>query len=322
MKALPLAMFWLLGIIWGSSFIYMKMASELVSPAQIVLLRVFFGLLPIALYAHGKGALKLAHARHVGHFLVMSALGTIAYYYGFARGSALLLSGVAGALSGLTPILSFLLALLILREEKVSATRVAGIAIGFLGVLAIARPFSEEIAATNLEGVLFNVIGSVGVGASFVYAKKYLMPLGIPASALITYQLGLSLLILGVAIDLDGIGNIWSDVYVAAGLVLGLGVVGTGIAYIIYYFIIDQLGAISAASVAYIPPVVALVIGVVLVGERIDPWEYSGAALILAGVILVNRTTAASGAPQRDLPTPDLGIRPDSRGEPDDQRSN
>jgi len=315
-------MFWLLGLIWGSSFIYMKMASELISPSQIVLLRVLFGLLPIALYAHAMGALKWTHARHLGHFLVMAVIGTIAYYYGFARGSALLLSGVAGALSGLTPILSFLLALLILREEKVSATRMAGIAIGFLGVLAIARPFNEDIATTNLEGVFFNMIGSAGVGASFVYAKKYLMPLGIPASALITYQLGLSLLILGVAIDLDGIGNIWSDVYVAAGLVLGLGVVGTGVAYIIYYFIIDRLGAVSAASAAYIPPVVALAIGVVLVGENVDQWEYAGAALILAGVILVNRKTAASGTSQRDLPTPDEGIHLDSRVEPGNPRRN
>lgn len=131
MKALPLAMFWLLGVIWGSSFIYMKMASELISPLQIVLLRVLFGLAPIALYAHFKGALKWAHIKHIGHFLVMAAVGTIAYYYGFAKGSSLLLSGVAGALRGLTPILSFLLALTFLDEERASIHKTLGIAIGF-----------------------------------------------------------------------------------------------------------------------------------------------------------------------------------------------
>jgi drug/metabolite transporter (DMT)-like permease len=176
-----------------------------------------------------------------------------------------------------------------LKQESASIFKASGIAIGFLGVLMIARPFGNDIAATNIEGVFYTVVGSFSVGASFVYAKKYVIPLNIPVSALITYQLGLSLLVLLLIVDLQGIGNILNDPYVAAGLFLGLGVLGTGLAFILYYYIIDQLGAVAASSVAYIPPVVAIVIGVFLAGEKIDPWEYLGAALILAGVVLVNR---------------------------------
>lgn len=289
MKAFPLAMFWLLGVIWGSSFIYMKTASAYISPLQIVLLRVLFGLLPVALYAHHKKALRWSHAKHAGHFLVMAVIATIFYYYGFARGSSLLLSGVAGALSGLTPILSFLLALLFLADETASPRKVLGIAIGFVGVLCIARPFGADLAATNIEGVVFNVIGSLSVGASFVYAKRYVIPLDVPIPALITYQLGLSLVILLLVTDLSGIGAIWSDPYAATSLTLGLGVLGTGLAYILYYYIIEKLGAVAASSVAYIPPVVAIVIGVLIVGEEINRWEYLGAVLILLGVVLVNR---------------------------------
>ncbi len=294
MKPLPLVMFWLLGIIWGSNFIYMKMASQFISPLQIVLLRVLFGLVPIALYAYYKGELKWAHRKHIGHFLVMAVIGTIAYYYGFAKGSSLLLSGVSGALSGLTPILSFLLALMFLNEERASIRKASGIVIGFLGVALIARPLSGDIATTNIEGVLYNIVGSLSVGASFIYAKKYVIPLKIPVSALITYQLGLSFVVLGLIIDLQGINDIWGDPYMAACLFLGLGVVGTGLAYIIYYYIIDKLGAVSASSVAYIPPAVAIVIGVFLVGEKIDPLEYLGAALILVGVVLVNKKQAGN----------------------------
>ena len=286
-------MFWLLGIIWGSAFIYMKMASQYISPMQIVVLRVLFGLVPVALYAHYKSALKWAHREHIGHFVVMAVVGTIGYYYGFARGSSLLLSGVDGALSGLTPILSFLLALIVLRGEKASVLKASGIALGFVGVLLIARPFGSEIASTNIEGVVFNVVGSFSVGASFVYAKKYVIPLNIPVVALTTYQLALSFIILLLITDLDGINAVWNDAYVAAGLVLGLGVFGTGLAFIIYYYIIEKLGAVAASSVAYIPPVVAIIIGVVLVGENIDAWEYFGAALILTGVVLVNKKPAA-----------------------------
>ncbi len=138
---------------------------------------------------------------------------------------------------------------------------------GFVGVLLIARPFSAGTAAANIEGVLSAGIGSLCVGASFVYVKKFILPLQIPVSALITYQLGLSLVILSITTSLDGIGNVWSDIQVAAGVVLGLGLLGTGVVYIIYYYIIENLGAVSASSVAYIPPVVAIIIGVVAVGE-------------------------------------------------------
>ncbi|MGI9569292.1 MAG: DMT family transporter [Desulfobulbia bacterium] len=288
-KFLPLAMFWLLGIIWGSNFIYMKLASGLISPLQIVLLRVLFGFIPVALYAYYKETLKWSHIKHIGHFLVMSLIATIAYYYGFVKGSSLLLSGVAGALSGLTPILSFLVAIMFLEEEKASCQKLFGIGIGFLGVLLIARPFSHDIAATNIEGALFNVFGSLSVGASFVYAKKYVLPLNLPFSALITYQLGLSLLILFLFTDMEGIGNVWSNAYVATGLAVGLGILGTGLAYLIYYYIIEKLGAVSASSVTYIPPVVAIAIGVIIVGEKINAWEYFGIALIFVGLVLINK---------------------------------
>ncbi len=295
MKVLPIAMFWLLGLIWGSSFIYMKMASGFIFPIEIVFLRILFGLMPVAMYSLFIGALSWSHAKHAGHFLVMSIVGTIGYYYGFAKGASLLLSGVAGALSGLTPILAFLLALILLDEETASFNKLFGILVGFLGVLLIAQPFGSDLASTNIEGVVYNFIGSLSVGASFVYAKKYVIPLNLPVSALITYQLGISLVVLFLFVDLGSINQIWADTYVAMALALGLGVLGTGLAYLIYYYIIEKLGAVSASSVAYIPPVVAMAIGVVLVGEEVNTWEYGGAVLILLGVVLVNRRRPESG---------------------------
>ena len=291
---LPIVLFWLLGIIWGSNFIYMKMSSELISPFQIVFLRVLFGFVPVMIYALYKKEFRLEHVRHTGHFLVMAVIATIAYYYGFVKGSSLLLSGVAGALSGLTPILSFILAVIFLKEETVSRLKLLGILTGFLGVLLIANPFSSDIAATNLEGVLYNILGSFSVGASFVYAKKYVLPLKVPVTALITYQLGLSLVILFVFTDMQGIGHIFSNPFVAAGLVIGLGLLGTGLAYIIYYYIIDKLGAVSASSVSYIPPVVAIAIGVIIVGEQINLWEYLGIICIFLGLVLINKKPKSS----------------------------
>ena len=267
----------------------MKLASEYITPTQIVLIRVIFGFIPIAIYALYKNALRLSHLHYIGHFFILSLIGTIAYYYGFVKGASLLNSGVVGALSGLTPIFSYFLALVLISEEKASTHKILGIAIGFIGVLLIARPFGADISTANLEGVFYTLVGSFGIGSSFVYVKKYVLPLKIPASALITYQLGIGLCVLFLMTDLHNIENIFSDFYVAVGLFIGLGVLGTGIAYILYYYIIEKLGAVTASSVAYIPPIVALIIGVLVAGEHIRGLEYLGAVLILAGVILINR---------------------------------
>ncbi len=109
-KRMPAIAFCLLGIIWGSNFIYMKMASALITPTQIVFFRVLFGFLPVTAYALFKGDLSINHFRHTGHFLIMALLATSIYYYGFAKGTSLLLSGVAGAVSGAIPLFSFILA--------------------------------------------------------------------------------------------------------------------------------------------------------------------------------------------------------------------
>ena len=293
LKYYPYILFWLLGIVWGTSFIFMKMASEYISPAQIVLLRLVFGFIPIAIYAWHKRVLKISHARHIGHFLLMSVIGTIAYYYGFAKSASMLNSAVVGALSGLTPIFSYLLALLLLSDEKTSGQKIIGIGIGFFGVVMIAQPFNSGDSITSFEGVAYALMGSFGIGASFVYVKKYMLPLGIPASALITYQLGLGIIILLIAIDTSHIGRIGENTNAALGLVVGLGIIGTGLAYIMYYTIIDKLGAVTASSVAYLPPIVALAIGILLVGEHILLVEFIGAASILAGLALINRAKSA-----------------------------
>jgi drug/metabolite transporter (DMT)-like permease len=285
---LPLVAFLLLGVIWGSNFIYMQLAAKLLSPTQIVFYRVLFGFVPVLAYSWLSGTLSPRHFKHAGHFLVMALLATTLYYYAYVKGTALLLSGVAGAVSGSIPILSFLLAVIFLREEKITATRAVGVLVGFIGVLVIGLS-GHDLPRANLEGVLYLLAGSLSVGASFVYAKKFIIPLGIPPAALTTYQLGIGLVLLTLVTDHRGMGNIWTDLHASLGLVIGLGLLGTGCAYIIYYYIVDKLGAIAASSVCYIPPVVALLIGVLIVGEQIEIRDYFATMLIFTGVFLLKK---------------------------------
>jgi drug/metabolite transporter (DMT)-like permease len=186
MKRVAYFAFAMLGLIWGSNFIFMKWAGRYVSPSQIVLLRVAFGFVPILLLAVAKRALKWAHFKYIHHYAVMSLLATAVYYFAFAKGTVLLPSSIAGLLSGAIPLFTFICAWLFMSEERIN--------------------------------------------------------------------------------------------------LFGLGLCGTGLAYVIYYFIVEKLGAVAAAGVTYIPPVVALLIGVLLVGDTIHPLGYIAMILILAGV--------------------------------------
>lgn len=289
MKYISLIAFWSLGIIWGSNFIYMKMAAQYIEPMQVVFYRALFGFIPVFLYALYSKAINIEDLKHYKHFIVMSFLAAIIYFFGFVKGSFLLLSAIAGALSGAVPLFSFLVAAMFLKEEKITKLASVGVLLGFMGVLLISGVFSTNLENTNLEGVLYLIIASLSVGSSFIYAKKYVMPLNIKPAALTTYQLGFALIFLLCIVDFTNAGNILKDTHALVGMVVGLGILGTGLAYILYYYMIETIGVLKASSITYIPPVVALFIGFFIVGEDIKFIDFIATALIFLGVFLINK---------------------------------
>jgi drug/metabolite transporter (DMT)-like permease len=276
--------FAILGLIWGTNFLFMKWASALITPTQIVFLRVLFGFIPLFIYALFSRSLQWRHLRYAHHFLVMSVLATVVYYYAFAKGASLLPSSVAGMLSGAIPLFAFVCAWALLRQERPTARMIGGVICGFAGVLLIARPWATSATAVSPEGVLSMVIGSLSVGCSFVYARRFITTLDMSPVALSTYQIGLSLLIIVCITNFRGITRIELDSRALIGLVLGLGVLGTGIAYIIYYYIVHKLGAVAASAVTYIPPIIALLMGALFAHEAIRPLDLLAMSFVLGGV--------------------------------------
>lgn len=275
----------LIGFVWGSNFIYMKMATAVIDPLQVVFLRVLAGFVPLALAAWWTGVITRAQLRHLPHFAVMSVLATSFYYYGFVAGTARLPSSVAGLLGGAIPIVTFLTSLVFLRTERPNAVMAGGVALGFAGIVLTARPW-EGGAVIDPVGVLWVMAGTVSVGMSFVYARRNLSPLGLSPLALATWQTGLGLVTLAVVTDFDGMGAILAAPHALAGLVVGLGVLGTGLAYLIYYYILGKLGAVGASGATYMPAVVAVLIGA-SVGEDVTTVEIAALGMILGGVALI-----------------------------------
>ncbi|MEM8060636.1 DMT family transporter [Morganella morganii subsp. sibonii] len=289
MNSKTAAAFAFLGIIWGTNFIFMRQASEWISPVQIVFLRVLCGFVPIAVMAWMQKAVRREHLKYTGHFLVMALLATVIYYWAFASGTSLLLSGVSGVLSGAIPLFSFIVAAIFLRQEKITLVRLCGLMLGFAGVILIAKPWQVSGESISLAGVSYMIMGSLSVGISFVYAKKFLADKQIAPLALTTYQIGLALLILACITPFTGITAIAQDSTASLGLIIGLGLLGTGVAYLTYYYLILNLGAVVASSVTYIPPVVALIVGFLAANEQLGVTEILSMVLIMSGVFLLQR---------------------------------
>lgn len=291
--------FALLGLFWGSNFIYMKWAAGLITPAQITLLRVFFGFLPLAFAAWRKGVIHRDQARLLPHFLVMAVLATAFYYFAIAEGTALLPSGIAGILGGSISLFTTIATLLFLRTEKLNTLMLAGVLVGFAGIVLIAQPWEGTDRAINLTGVAWMLAATTILGVSYVYVRRFLSPYNLSPLALATWQTGLALAVLLFVVDRTGISNILQSWHAAAGVVIGLGVLGTGMAFLIYYYLLQELGAVAASGATYITPNVALLIGWAT-GEKVGFLEIAAIILVLASVAMlqIGRQRAASQTDQ------------------------
>lgn len=291
--------FALLGLFWGSNFIYMKWAAELITPAQITLLRVFFGFLPLAFVAWRKDVIHRDQVRHLPHFLVMAMLATAFYYFAIAEGTALLPSGIAGILGGSISLFTTIATLLFLRAEKPNTLMLAGVLVGFAGIVLIAQPWEGTDRTIDLAGVFWMLSATTILGVSYVYVRRFLSPHNLPPLALATWQTGLALVVLLLVVDRTGTSNIQQDWHAAAGVVIGLGVLGTGMAFLIYYYLLQELGAVAASGATYITPNVALLIGWAT-GEKVGVLEIAAIILVLASIAMLQfgrqQATQAAGA--------------------------
>jgi drug/metabolite transporter (DMT)-like permease len=283
---LTYVLFVLLGLFWGSNFIYMKWATELITPAQITLLRVFFGFLPLVFVAWRKGVIHRGQVRHLPHFLVMAVLATAFYYFAIAEGTALLPSGIAGILGGSISLFTTIATLVFLRAEKPNALMLAGVFVGFAGIVLIAQPWDGTNRTIDLAGVAWMLSATVILGVSYVYVRLFLSPHNFPPLALATWQTGLALVVLLLVVDRTGTSNILQDWHAAVGVAIGLGVLGTGMAFLIYYYLLQELGAVAASGATYITPNVALLIGRA-VGEEVGVLEIAAIILVLASIAML-----------------------------------
>jgi drug/metabolite transporter (DMT)-like permease len=276
---------------WGSSYLFIKIGVETLPPLSLVLLRVLVGLaILLAVVAATRTPLP-RDGRTLGHLLVLGAVNIAIPFWLIGWAEQHIDSGLAGILQSTSPFFTLLLAATFVHDERITAGRLAGIGLGFLGILLLSAQnvadLGSALGAQRLLAELAVVGASLAYGAGNTYARRNLRnarPLVLAAG-----QVGAAAVVVAVlALAVDG-GVTLPAVPEAALSVAWLGAVGTGFAYIVFFRLLTGWGPTRASLVAYLLPVVAVILGVVVLGESIDAFFVAGAALIVAGVWVVNR---------------------------------
>jgi len=286
-KQSALARLSVLALIWGSSFLWIKLADRGFSPVQVTFARLALGaavLFPVVL------ARRETVPRSAGlwaRIAVAALFANAVPYLLFAVAEQSVDSSTAGIINATTPLWTVVLAVAVRHQKSVTGWQGAGLVVGFGGALLIFSPWHSASSVASAGG-LECLAASISYAASFIYMDKFLARRGMSPVTLSACQLLVAAALLAVALPIAGSGVPHADGASVAGLVV-LGVLGTGVAYVLNYQIITSEGATVAATVTYLLPVVAIVLGVLVLGESITVTTLAGIALVLAGVALTRR---------------------------------
>jgi drug/metabolite transporter (DMT)-like permease len=277
----PVVILTLLALIWGASFMLIKIADRELAPATLILGRLGSAavlLAAIAMLRLGPRA-TLAEIRRKWHWLVVIGLvNTAVPFWLLSWGETRIDSGLASIIQGAVPIFNALLAFAFFREERVTGLRLVGLGIGFVGVAMLIgdQPHGKLLGALAVVGMaLCYAIGTLLAG-------RYLR--GTPPLVVALASCVVSTIAVLPAGVIEAPAGMWHGKTIAAILVLGF--VGTAIAYLLFFALIQRAGANYATLVTYLVPPIALAYAAIFLGESFGAVAFGSLALILAGVAL------------------------------------
>lgn len=277
----------LLGLIWGGSFFFGKVAIAEIPPLTMVLTRVAIGALALWVIARARGVHMPLNRRLVAEFMLLAVIANIIPFGLIAWSQQHLPSGLSSILNAATPLFTVLVAQAFTHDEKFTLGKLTGVSLGFLGVAVMMGPaLLGQLGGHELPAQLAAIGATVSYGFAAVYSRRFrhLPPLGIAMVQLASS----SLLLLPAVAVIDQPWNLPAPSLPVIGALLGLGVLSTGLAYILYFRIVGRNGATNISLVTFLVPVSAILLGALVLGEALEPREFAGFAIIALGLAAID----------------------------------
>ena len=283
----------LLALIWGSAFLWIKLADRGFSPVEVTLARLALGAAVLFAIVLARRE-KIPRSRRLwAHIAVAALFANAVPYLLFAVAEQTVNSSTAGIINATTPLWTVVLALAVRHQKTVTSWQAAGLIAGLAGAVLIFSPWRTASGLTSAGG-LECLAASVSYAISYIYMDRFLARQGLSAILLSACQLLAASIMLAIALAVAGAPAPHVTAENVAAIAV-LGIIGTGFAYVLNYQIITSEGATAASTVTYLLPVVAIVLGVLVLGESITVTALAGIALVLAGVALTRRRTVGNG---------------------------
>ena len=279
------AMLLLLGSIWGGSFFFARIAVLEIPPLNLVFFRVAIAAITLHIYLAMAGISFRPFFQMFGSFLLLALVNNVLPFSLMFAGQTELGAGAASILNATTPFWTMILASLF-AIEKLSINKIVGVLIGMAGTAVMVGP---GIVA-GLGGPVWAKMALIGTAmtyaCAFLYARKFST---LAPQIVATGQMTASTLIMVPVVLLwHGPDNLFNASGAAWASVVGLAVLATSFAYILYFSILRSAGVTNASLVTLIVPVSAILLGALFLGEKLESFEIAGMALIAIGLITID----------------------------------
>lgn len=284
--------FGLLGVVWGSSFLWIKIAVAETGPFTLVTFRLLFGLLGLALIMLARKQGLRMSKRTLAAFAFMGVFNTAVPFVLITWGEQYIASSLAAILNATVPLFTIVFAHFYLHDEKITLPKLAGLALGFVGIVVlVSRDFAPDVlrnalAGAGLWGQAAVLVGSISYAVAATFSRRHLR--GQPP----ILQAGMVLLIADaimwtVTPVVERPMNL-PDSSLAWFAIVWLGLLGSCLAYVLFFYLINAWGPTRASLVTYVFPVIGLILGIIFLHEPADWRLLIGTLLIVGGIGVVN----------------------------------
>jgi drug/metabolite transporter (DMT)-like permease len=276
-----------LALIWGGSFLAIKLAVQDMSPQVLLLFRSVSGFLTLAiiLTLMGRPLFGEGWRTRLGSFAIMAVTNAVIPWIAIAWGEERISSGLASILNATTTLWTAVLIYWIVPAERPSPLNYLGVALGFTGVVVLVYPdLSAHGISGNVLGALAVLLASLSYAVNALYQRRKMRHVSV-------FEVSLGQLAATVVFAIPIAAPTLPQLHVrpvSMVAVIALGAVATGVAYLLYYYVMNTLGAVRAAGVTLLVPVTAVFWGVVLLHETLTVPIVVGMAIILGGILLSN----------------------------------
>lgn len=284
-----------LGLIWSSSFLWIKIAIQEIGPITLVAYRVLFGLLfGVVMMVIQRTSLPRDTKSWIP-LLVLGISNIAIPFFLISWGQQSIDSGVAAILDATVPLFTIVIAHFALKDDKINLPKVLGLLTGFVGVAVL---MSKDLAGGSPSSLLGQgavILACVFYAGSGVYARKntenipgMLRSAGPLISA--TFVMWIALFLFEKPLQVPQLQITWVAL-------LWLGILGSGLAFVMAYYLLHEIGPTRTSTVTYMFPLGGVILGVLFLNEQLSWQIVVGAVLIVAGLAVANRTTERNIAP-------------------------